>query len=438
MKTETFCQWIMDTARKQGASDCKVDFTRNRQVTIEYRRGKPEFVKEATTRSIWLTIYKNGRCTVQQTSDLRKDALTTFISVCLNNAKHLSPDPFRTLPSTSYIEDQKEIDLKLFDPSMAKLSIESRHDLVRAVEQACLARGTDRTISAIAGAEFSEMETMLTATNGFSGSNKATTIWLWATMTAKDRGNRNPSGYFRIGCRHLKDLPTAAFIGRQAADRTIAKIGAKKLVTQTVPILVENLAVQRLLKSFVSGMQGAGIQQERSFLVGKKGMVIADPAFSVINNPLLEKGLESRLYDRDGLPSKILSLVDGGRVEAFLIDWYYSRKLGWEPTTGQTANLTIPPGRRSLAQMMAGVGRGILITDFMGGNVNPTTGDFSIGIIGQLFEKGEPVQAVAEMNIADNHLRFWKKLAAVGNDPWTFGEWRVPSLLISDVMVSGV
>lgn len=184
-------------------------------------------------------------------------------------------------------------------------------------------------------------------------------------------------------------------------------------------------------------MYGAGIQQERSFLVGKKGTVIANPAFSVINNPLLKKGLESRYYDRDGLPSKTLSLVDGGKVEAFLIDWYYSRKLGCEPTTGQTANLTIPPGGPSLAQMMAHAGRGILITDFMGGNVNPTTGDFSIGIIGQLFEKGEPVQAVSEMNIADNHLRFWKKLAVVGNDPWTFGDCRVPSLLFSDVVVSG-
>ncbi len=120
------------------------------------------------------------------------------------------------------------------------------------------------------------------------------------------------------------------------------------------------------------------------------------------------------------------------------MDWYYGRKLGWEPTSGDPSNLIIPPGKRSVAEIMKDLGRGIFITGFIGGNSNSTTGDASIGIIGQLFEKGKPVQAVAEMNIADNHLKFWQRLTEVGNDPWLFSPIRTPSVVFSDVVVSGV
>jgi len=86
---------------------------------------------------------------------------------------------------------------------------------------------------------------------------------------------------------------------------------------------------------------------------------------------------------------------------------------------------------------MKDLGRGILITGFIGGNSNSTTGDASIGINGKLFDQGVPVQSIAEMNIADNHLRFWHKLAEVANDPWLYSSWRTPSLVFTDVVVSG-
>ena len=131
-------------------------------------------------------------------------------------------------------------------------------------------------------------------------------------------------------------------------------------------------------------------------------------------------------------------MVDSGVLKEFYIDWYYSRKLGWKPTTGGPSNLIIPPGKRSLKEIMKDLGRGILITGFIGGNSNSTTGDASIGIVGQLFEKGVPVQAVSEMNIADNHLKFWSKLVEAANDPWIYSSQRTPSLVFTDVVVSGL
>lgn len=130
-------------------------------------------------------------------------------------------------------------------------------------------------------------------------------------------------------------------------------------------------------------------------------------------------------------------MIDEGILRDYYIDWYYSRKLDCEPTTGGPTNLIIPPGERSVEEIMKDVDRGILVTGVIGGNSNSTTGDFSLGIFGQLFDHGKPVQPVAEMNIADNHLQFWNKLTEIANDPWMYSTRQLPSLVFKDIVVSG-
>jgi PmbA protein len=185
-------------------------------------------------------------------------------------------------------------------------------------------------------------------------------------------------------------------------------------------------------------MSGRSIQQKQSFLADKKGQKIASERLTLIDDPLLIGGLGSRLFDGDGFAARKRVMIESGVLRDFFVDWYYSRKLGWEPTTGGSSNLVIPPGNRSVNEIMKDLGRGILITGFIGGNSNSTTGDSSVGILGKLFEKGESTQAVAEMNIAGNHLEFWKKLTEVANDPWPYSSMRTPSLVFTDVVVSGV
>ena len=185
-------------------------------------------------------------------------------------------------------------------------------------------------------------------------------------------------------------------------------------------------------------MNGWALQQKRSFLLNKKGEKLGSNIFNLIDDPFVMGGLGSRLYDGDGFAAQKRVMVENGVLNEYYIDWYRSRKLGVEPTTGGTSNLIIPAGNRSVAEIMKDLGRGILINGFIGGNSNSNTGDFSIGITGTLFESGQFTQAVAEMNIADNHMEFWKKLAEVANDPWTYSSWHMPSLVFTDVVVAGV
>jgi PmbA protein len=280
-------------------------------------------------------------------------------------------------------------------------------------------------------------ETTLSS-NGFLGEMKSTTCYAYGEMTAQDQGDRRPTGYYYPTGRAYENLPSCWEVGREAALKTLELMGGKKIATETLPIIIENRNVGRMLYGFLSAMDGQALQQQRSFLLDKKGKKIGSNIFTLIDDPHVIGGLGSRLYDNDGFATKRRSMVEKGLLNEYYIDWYRSRKLEVEPTTGRSSNLILSQGKRSVGEIMKDLGRGIIINGFMGGNSNSNTGDFSVGITGRLFEKGEFIQAVAEMNIADNHLQFWNKLAEAANDPWIYGNSRMPSLVFTDIVVSGV
>jgi len=216
-----------------------------------------------------------------------------------------------------------------------------------------------------------------------------------------------------------------------------AVLGSKKIKTEKLQVIIQNRNTARILSGLLSAMNGQNLQQKSSFLLDKKDQIIGNKQFMLIDNPLIIRGLGSRLFDSDGFPCKQRTMIDEGILREYYINWYYSRKLDCEPTTGGSSNLIIPPGNRSVEEIMKDLGRGILITGIIGGNSNSTTGDFSLGIFGQLFDHGNIIQPVAEMNIADNHLLFWNKLTEIANDPWKFSSWQLPSLVFKDIVVSG-
>ncbi len=430
--------WSVKTAKASGADNCRVSVNRERFVEISYRERKPENIKEASTKDLYVEVFVNGRYSGQSTSDLRKESLQSFISNAVAATKLLAEDPFRTLPDPKYYEGQTNLDLQILDPAHEKFSPEERHALVKTIENSCLSEGGDKVISVTAEEYDSRRDSVMMTSNGFEGNSESTVYWAGAGMTAKDEGDRRPQGYHFVGTVTGKALPNPEAIGIEAAKRTMSLLRAKKIQTETLPIIVENRNVPQLLRGLLGAMYGRNIQQKQSVLADKKGQKIASDHLTVIDDPLLVGGLGSRLYDGDGFAAKKRTVIDSGVLKEFFVDWYYGKKLGWEPTTGGSSNLIIPPGKRTVAEIMKDLGKGIFVTGFIGGNSNSTTGDASIGIFGQLFKDGVPVQAVAEMNIADNHLKFWQKLAEIANDPWIYSSQQTPSLVFTDVVVSGV
>jgi PmbA protein len=431
------CAWAVEQVKEAGADGCKATVNRVRSVEVSYRERKPETIKEATSQSLSLDLYADGRYSSQNTSDLRRDAVRDFIGGAVATTKLLAKDPYRSLPDRKYYEGRSKLDLRVNDPSYAQWSLEQRHEAVKAVEDACIQAGGTRVISVTASTQDEYRESAVMSSNGLEGFQDSTQYWIIAEMTARDEGDRRPTGYYYVGSRERSSLPDLSGVGRTAASRTLAMLGGRKLKTETLPIIIENQNVPRVLYGLLDALFASNVQQKRSFLADRKGQKIGSEIFTLVDDPLLIGGLGSTSYDGDGFATRKRALIQSGVLGGFFVDWYYSRKLDWDPTTGGPTNLLIPAGKRSVPEIMKDLGRGVYITEFIGGNSNSTSGDFSVGIGGMLFDNGKPSQPVAEMNIADNHLKFWEKLAEAANDPWMHGSWRTPSLVFRDVVVSG-
>ncbi len=428
--------WIIKTTQNIEHVECRVNIQNNRGVELRYREKKPEIIKEAIDKNLTLDLFIDGKYSSQTTPDLRKSSLESFIRKSIENTKFIEKDTYRSLTDSKYFHNINK-ELSIYDHNIKDLSIEELHKLVSSLESYCLDHGGDKVISVESNIWNSESEDLLLTSNGFKGSNQTTNTTIYASISMQDEGDRKPYSYGYARVRNLSDLPSTDDIGKQAILNTKNLLGAKKINTEKLPIIIENKSVPRILGGFVNALYGSNIQQKRSFLSDKKGKVVTSNIFTIMDDPFVEKGIGSRLYDYDGLPAKKMLLVNEGKVENFYLDWYYSRKLEMEPTTGRSSNLVIQPGNKSVEELMKNIGRGILVTGFIGGNSNSTTGDFSVGIEGQLFDNGKPIQAIAEMNIADNHLNFWNKLSAIGNDPWKYSSWITPSLVFNDIVISG-
>jgi PmbA protein len=438
MDFSDLADWVIDQTLKAGANDCRVSLSKRRLVNINYRDRKPEVIKEATTKNLYLEVFMNKRYAGQSTPDFRQSTLEGFIMDVIESAKIMEEDPFRTLPDPKYYEGRSAADLQLVDPDYDDLTPENRHSMVKTIEEACLQKGGDKVVSVEASEYDEKYEELIKTSNGFEGSTQYTYCRAGASMTAQDEGDRRPMGNNYISCVYSSDLPPLEEIGTVAAERTLDLMGGRKIPTVKIPVILENRDAARLLSGLLNPLSGSSIQQKRSFLADKKGQSVASKLFTLTDDPFLPRGLGSKYYDGDGFPARKRDIFKEGVVNEFLIDWYYSRKLGWEPTSGSISNIILPPGTRSVEEIIRDLGRCILITGYIGGNSNSTTGDFSVGIIGKLYEKGEFARNVAEMNIADNHLNFWNKLVEVANDPWKYSQAILPSMVFEDVVVSGI
>jgi PmbA protein len=435
-KLSDVAERALDYALKAGADQAATRLTRARFVEIKQREGQLENLQASTSRALVLSLYVDGRYSSNSTSLFEPRALQTFIEEALAITRKLAVDPHRSLPDPALYGPTPGIDLQLSDPRYDLVDMDARKQQVRQTEATARAAG-GTIISVTAEMATQSAEFIQLHSNGFCGTHCATGFYLGASVTARDEGERRPEDYCWVGARHLEDLPPPAEVGAEAGRRALARLGARKASSRRMTLVVENRAAGRLVGSLLGPLSGAALQQRRSCFEGKLGELLGSPALQIVDEPLLVRGLGSRTFDGDGLAARPLRIFTEGRLENYFIDVYYGRKMGLDPTSGSGSNLVFTPGQRTLAEIIAGVDRGVVVNSFLGGNANSATGDFSYGINGQLIEAGRVTDPVSEMNIAGNHLALWRQLVEVGDDPYRYSSWRIPSLVFDDVQFSG-
>ncbi|HEX8440011.1 TldD/PmbA family protein [Archangium sp.] len=429
----------VDLARQKGASEAAATASRMREVEMQWRDGRLDKVSEATTRNLALQLYVEGRYSSVSTSDLRPEGLEQFISNAIAMTRALARDEFRMLPEPELYEGRAQVDLSIEDPRQLTLTADERQRFARELEAGARAADTKGVIlSVTTGFGDTLRETFRVSSNGFEGGQRGTQFFASAEVSAKDADGRRPEESDSAVARFLENLPDAATLGRRAGERALGRLGSTKGASAVLPMAVDNRAAGRLVSMLLGPMTGAALQQKRSFLDGKLGQGVGSERLALSDEPHLKRGLGSRLFDNEGLSTRSRPLFEGGVLRAYFIDSYYGRKLKVRPTTGSPSNLAWKLGDKTQAALLEDLKEGILVTSFLGGNSNPVTGDFSLGIQGFRVRGGKLAEPVGEMNISGNQLDLWKRLVAVGNDPFAHSTLRTPTLVFEGVQFAGV
>lgn len=428
-------QRAVEVAKKKGAQHAYASCSKTRNVECGVREQKLETLKEATSQTLYLRLFVDGRYSAHRTTDLRPESVEAFLGKSVALARALQPDAARSLadPSLYGAPDRARV-LNLVDATIPKITPEDR-------KRYCMEMNRQATqganvVSAQSGFSDTHYFVGAAASNGFSDAYDQTRASLWTSVTLKDQDRLASDWASASGCS-LAGLPSAKEIGREALDRTKRRIGVQKGATKTCPMVVDprvsGYAVYRLL----APAMGPAIQQQRSFWLGKLGKKIVSDKLTIVDNPLEPSMLRSRPFDSEGIAGRPIPLIEKGIARNYYIDTYYGNKLKMAPTTGSPSNRILTPGKKNGAQLIAEVPDGVYVTRFIGGNMDSTTGNFSFGASGHVIRKGKLAEPIAEINITGNILELWSRLHAIGNDPWIHSSMPTPTLVFDQVSFSG-
>ncbi|MCA9492573.1 MAG: TldD/PmbA family protein [Myxococcales bacterium] len=425
----------LDAAKAAGASDAYVDVARTRAVTLRRRHGQIETSSEATTRSLSVRVWVEGRYGAATTTDLRPEGLPSFVGHLVALTRELEPDPDRRIADPGLYPAGERPELDAGDPAVAGLDAAAREAMLADAASALDADAD--VLSASAEVRTSEGMVLAASTNGLSSRWAGTQVLVMANATVHDAGDRRSEDHAWAACRHLEDLPALAELGAEAARRAKERVGSQQGPTRRATMVVEPRAAGTLLRWLIAGAEGSALHLGRSFWLGRLGEPAVSEVLSLVDDPWLPRGLRSRVHDQEGLASAPRAVIEGGALRSPWLDTTYARKLGMAPTNGGPSNIVVRPGERGLDAIVGSVEDGVLVTDWVGGNVSESTGDFSVGLRGFALRDGVRGGPVGEMNASGNLLALFRSLVEVGDDPFQWSPMRSPSLVFEGAQLSG-
>jgi PmbA protein len=443
---QRLAEQMLAMALKAGADAAEVLVRDGTELEVKVRLGEPELIKEAGSRALGLRVLKDERSAVTYTSDLTPAGMERFARDSVELAALAEPDPLAALPAPE--EMARDIaDLDLWDEAVLSLDVAEGIRRARAGEAAALA--FDKRVTNSDGAVFGRTvgASAFATSAGFSGSLRGTHVSFAVEPLCDDADGKKRNGSYWSASRFGAGLAPAEEVGVEAARRTVAKLGARKIPTGAAPVIFSPDAARGLLGQFAGVMSGGAIWRRSSYLAGREGTAVASPLVEIVDDPLLKRAPGSRPFDGEGLASRTNVLVSGGTLRTYLCDVYAARKLG-RRSTGSAArgiggsphvgvsNLILRAGRTPAGDLEK-IDRGLYVTDLMGFGFNGVTGDYSQGAGGFWIERGERAFPVTEITISANFDELWKGIEAVADDLDTRSSVQCPSFRVSSMMIAG-
>lgn len=444
---QALAEQIVRRALAKGADDAEAVIHAGDEFTVAIRKGEIEKLIEASSRTLGLRLYREGRASATYTSDLSPEGIEEFIDRALDLTLIADPDEFRRLPE---LDARPQLpDLTLYDEAIARLTPEEQIDMARRCEAAVYA--TDPRISNVDGAEFSSETGFIAFANsrGFAGSYPTSAASLQVEAIVEDEEQKKRTDHWYTVSRTRAGLQAPEEVAKIAAERVLRKLGPRKVSTREAPVVWDPLMVRSLLHELVGAVMGSALYRRASFLIGHEGEQIASPLVTIVDDPLLPGRAGSRPFDAEGVPTRRNVIFEKGIFKQFLFDGYTANRTGHQSTGSagggvgampavRTSNLIMEAGPHSRDAIIASVQDGLYLTELMGFGVNLTTGDMSQGAAGFWIEDGKLSYPVSEINIAGNLRELLAGIEMVGDDVLFLGSTAAPTIKVGKMMVSGL
>ncbi|MDZ4215757.1 MAG: metalloprotease PmbA, partial [Rhodocyclaceae bacterium] len=407
-------QDLLDHARAGGATAAEVDVSEGFGQSVTVRRGEVETIEYNRDKGIGVTVYVGQRKGYASSSDFSRDALRASVDAALSIARFTAEDDCAGLPDKSLLATEFR-DLDLFHPW--ELPVEQAIEIAKRCEDAAFATSPD--IRNSEGGSVSAQQSQFISANslGFMAGYSSSRQYITCSVIAGEGDAMQREDWY-ASQRSAADLPLPEAIGRYAAERALARLGARRVKTTRVPVLFEAPLAIGLIGHFVQAASGGSLYRKSSFLLDSLGKQIFSPLISIAERPHLPRAMGSGMFDDDGVVTCDRDVVQDGVLNGYFLSTYSARKLGMQTTgnAGGSHNLIVKPGTRSLVDMIGSIKRGLLVTELLGHGVNYVTGDYSRGAAGYWIENGQIAYPVQEITIAGNLRDMYMGIKEVGAD----------------------
>jgi len=430
---------VLKYAREQGGSDAAVEISEGSGLSVSVRKSKIETIEQNRDKGIGVTVFIGKKRGNASTSDFSSASLKATVEAAYNIARFTAEDDCAGLAEEELLEKNPQ-DLKLFYPW--PISTEEAVALAQRAEAAAFAVDPRVTNSEGAGVHVQQSHFVSANSRGFIGGYPYSRHTLSVTPIA-GKGAKMQRDDWYTSVRDPKKMASAEAVGRYAAERSLARLNARKLATRTCPVLFEAPLAAGLLGAFVQATSGGALYRKSSFLVDSLGKDIFPSHIQVKEDPHVVGAIGSAPFDEEGVRTHKRDVVKNGVLQGYFLSTYSARKLGMKTTgnAGGSHNLTITSSQTAknddFAGMLRKMGTGLLVTELMGQGTNYVTGDYSRGASGYWVENGVIQYPVEEITIAGNMKEMFKDIVGIGTDTLVRGTKNTGSILIEKMVVAG-
>lgn len=400
---------LLAFARQEGAGASDVIAMRAQNLDVSVRKGALEDAVRSESFGIGLRVFKGSRQAYGSTADASDEGLRKLAAQVCAMADAVPPDEFSVLADAGMLA--KTIPhLDLYDAG-TPLNVAQLGDLAQAAEDAALGvKGITNSDGAHAGQGVHWIG--LSTSNGFSEGYVHSGAHLSLSMIA-GTGDGMETDHAGAQATYLSDMEDPRIVGVRAAERTVARLGARTGKTGRFPVMFDRRVASSLLRSLTRGVSGPRLAKGTSFLQDRMNQPVCSPSITIIDDPLKMRGIRSAPFDGEGLAPSRKTIVENGVLRHLYLDLRSARRLNMAPSAHATRGLSSPPspspsniwiaaGAQSRDAMIRDIGEGFLVTELMGASISLSTGDYSRGASGFWIENGQIAYPVAEMTIAGN------------------------------------